>query len=109
MRITKTKWLCVFQPIALIGRQARFLFGTFVLTLTAVPWYLWYFGFDWFHFAVAAVLLAATGFSITLGYHRLFSHMTFRAKLPVRLFTLTCSGGCISHDEVERNQFVKGT
>ena len=33
-------------------------------------------------------MLAATGFSITLGYHRLFSHMTFRAKLPVRLFIL---------------------
>ena len=33
-------------------------------------------------------MLAATGFSVTLGYHRLFSHMTFRAKLPVRLFTL---------------------
>jgi stearoyl-CoA desaturase (delta-9 desaturase) len=32
--------------------------------------------------------LTATGFSITLGYHRLFSHMTFRARLPVRLFTL---------------------
>jgi len=33
-------------------------------------------------------LLAAIGFSVTLGYHRLFSHMTFRAKLPVRLFAL---------------------
>src|SRR5256885_14841760 len=32
--------------------------------------------------------MAATGFSVTLGYHRLFSHSTFRAKLPVRLFTL---------------------
>jgi stearoyl-CoA desaturase (delta-9 desaturase) len=38
--------------------------------------------------AVFAVVLVATGFSITLGYHRLFSHMTFRAKLPVRLFTI---------------------
>jgi stearoyl-CoA desaturase (Delta-9 desaturase) len=53
-----------------------------------VPLYLWYFGVDWFHVALLAVLLAATGFSITLGYHRLFSHITFRAKLPVRLFTL---------------------
>ena len=35
-----------------------------------------------------AVLGAATGFSITLGYHRLFTHATFRARLPVRLFTL---------------------
>jgi stearoyl-CoA desaturase (delta-9 desaturase) len=53
-----------------------------------VPLCLWYFGVDWFHVALLAVLLAATGFSITLGYHRLFSHITFRAKLPVRLFTL---------------------
>jgi len=67
---------------------SSFLIGTLFLTLTAVPLYLWYFGIDWFHVAVFAVLLAATGFSITLGYHRLFSHMTFRARLPVRLFTL---------------------
>ena len=67
---------------------SSFLIGTFSLTLTAVPLYLWYFGFDWFHFAVLAVLFTATGFSITLGYHRLFAHMTFRARLPVRLFTL---------------------
>ncbi len=67
---------------------SSFLIGTFILTVTAVPLYLWYFGFDWFHFAVAAALLTATGFSITLGYHRFFAHMTFRAKLPVRLFVL---------------------
>src|SRR5215469_12418420 len=67
---------------------SAFLIGTFFLTLTAVPLYVWYFGIDWFHFAVFAVLLVATGFSITLGYHRLFSHKTFRAKLPVRLFIL---------------------
>src|SRR3954465_10419390 len=67
---------------------SAFLIGTVVLTLTAVPLYLWYFGFDWFHFAIGAILAAATGFSITLGYHRLFTHATFRARLPVRLFTL---------------------
>jgi stearoyl-CoA desaturase (delta-9 desaturase) len=33
-------------------------------------------------------MLAATGFSITIGYHRLFSHITFQASWPVRLFTL---------------------
>jgi hypothetical protein len=67
---------------------SAFLIGIFILTLTAVPLYLWHFGVDWFHFAISAVLLFATGFSITLGYHRLFSHATFRARLPVRLFTL---------------------
>jgi len=67
---------------------SSFLIGTVVLTLTAVPAYLWFFGIDWFHFAVAAVLLIVTGFSITLGYHRLFSHMAFRARLPIRLLVL---------------------
>ena len=67
---------------------SSFLIGTFFLTLTAVPLYLWYFGFDWFYFVVAAALLAVTGFSITLGYHRLFSHATFQAKLPIRLFVV---------------------
>src|SRR5204863_190616 len=67
---------------------SSFLIGTFILTLTAVPLYLWYFGIDWFHFVIAAGLLTLTGFSITLGYHRLFAHATFRATLPVRLFVL---------------------
>ena len=31
---------------------SAFLIGTLVLTLTAVPLYLWYFGFDWFYFAI---------------------------------------------------------
>ena len=67
---------------------STFLISTLFLTLTVVPLYLWYFGIDWFQFGMFAVLLTATGFSITLGYHRLFSHHAFRAELPVRLFTL---------------------
>ncbi|HJT82799.1 MAG TPA: hypothetical protein VJ719_16500 [Chthoniobacterales bacterium] len=76
---------------------SAFLIGTFFLTLTAVPLYLWHFGFDWFYFAVFAVSLALTGFSISLGYHRLFSHMTFRAKLPVRLLTLIFGAGAFEN------------
>src|SRR5947207_15746229 len=68
-----------------------------MLTLTAVPLYLWYFGIDWFYFAVFGVMLAVTGFSVTLGYHRLFSHMTFRAVLPVRLFTLIFGAGAFEN------------
>ena len=67
---------------------SSFLIGTFVLTITAVPLYLWYFGVDWFLFAVAGILTILTGFSITLGYHRLFSHMALRATVPVRLLVL---------------------
>ena len=67
---------------------SSFLIGTFLLTITALPVYLWYFGVDWFHFGVAGVLTILTGFSITLGYHRLFSHIAFQATLPVRLLVL---------------------
>src|SRR5947209_7314586 len=67
---------------------SSFLIGTLALTLTAVPLYLWRFGFDWVQFALAWVLLMLTGFSITIGYHRLFSHIAFQAKWPIRLFVL---------------------
>src|SRR6058998_1733415 len=67
---------------------SSFLIGTFVLSITTVPIYLWYFGIDWFQVILFSLLLSATGFSITLGYHRLFSHLAFRARLPVKLFVL---------------------
>ena len=67
---------------------SSFLMGTLILTLTAVPWYLWHFGLDWFQVALFFVMLAAAGFSISTGYHRLFSHIAFQAAWPIRLFTL---------------------
>lgn len=67
---------------------SSFLIGTFALTLTAVPLYLWFFGLTWFQVGLFFGMLAACGFSITLGYHRLFSHLTFQARWPIRLFTL---------------------
>ncbi len=67
---------------------SSFLIGTFILTLTAVPLYIWNFGLDWFQGALFFIMFCATGFSITLGYHRLFSHFTFKAHWSVRLFTL---------------------
>jgi len=65
-----------------------FLIGTFVTTLTAAPLYIWHYGLDSFQIALFLFFLISTGLSITLGYHRLFSHLTFQAGWPVRLFTL---------------------
>ena len=67
---------------------SSFLIGTFLLTLTAVPAYIYFFGITWFNIAMFLVMCIFTGMSITLGYHRLFSHFAFRAKWPVKLFTL---------------------
>ncbi len=67
---------------------SSFLLGTLALALTAVPWYLWRFGADAFLWTLFAFYVIATGLSITLGYHRLFSHLSFRAHWSVKLFTL---------------------
>jgi len=71
---------------------SAFLIGTALLSLTVVPWFLWTqyhnvqgWGFIW---ALFTFYYFATGFGITLGYHRLFSHLSFKAKWPVKLFVL---------------------
>jgi stearoyl-CoA desaturase (delta-9 desaturase) len=68
--------------------NSAFLITTFVTTITAVPWYIWNHGIDLFQGLMFFFFMVATGLSITLGYHRLFSHLTFQAKWPVKLFTL---------------------
>jgi len=69
-------------------KTSVFLIGTFILTLTAVPAYLWHYGLDWFQVTLFFAMFIFTGLSITLGYHRLFSHLAFKAHWSVRLFTL---------------------
>ncbi len=65
-----------------------FLISTALLAVTAVPVYLWHFGIDWFQFSMFFFYTVITIMSITLGYHRLYSHLSFKAKWPVKLVTL---------------------
>lgn len=65
-----------------------FLFSTLILAVTVTPAYAFFYGIDRFQWALFLSLFLATGLSITLGYHRLFSHRSFQAKWPVRLFVL---------------------
>src|SRR6202008_5060648 len=72
---------------------SSFLISTLFLSLTAVPLYFYLFGIDWFQIVLFFVMLFACGFSITLGYHRLFSHLAFRAHWLVRLFIVVFGAG----------------
>jgi stearoyl-CoA desaturase (delta-9 desaturase) len=45
-------------------------------------------GLSWFQVALFLTFFVVTGLSITVGYHRLYSHLTFKASWPVRLGTL---------------------
>jgi stearoyl-CoA desaturase (delta-9 desaturase) len=72
---------------------SSFLIGTALIAVIGLPIYLFHFGMNWFQFGMGMFYLIATMMSITLGYHRLFSHISFKAKWPVRLFTLVF-GAC---------------
>ncbi|MBK1833826.1 acyl-CoA desaturase [Roseibacillus ishigakijimensis] len=65
-----------------------FLLIISLLAVVGAPLYLLAHGIDWVTAALFFFYVVATGMSITLGYHRLFSHLSFKAKWPVRLFTL---------------------
>ena len=64
-----------------------FLIGTLVLSLTAVPIYIWQFGIDWFQIALFFVMFWACGFSITLGHGD-----AIRGYLPVHHRSLSRTG-----------------
>jgi stearoyl-CoA desaturase (delta-9 desaturase) len=81
---------------------SSFFIGTFIISLTLVPTYIWRFGIDWFQVALFFLMLGACGFSITLGYHRLFSHLTFQAHWSVRLFTLIFGAGAFENSALLR-------
>jgi stearoyl-CoA desaturase (delta-9 desaturase) len=81
--------------------NSSFLIGTALLSLTAVPWYLWRFGLDAVQLALFGAFFVATGLSITLGYHRLFAHLAFKAKWPVRLFTLVFGAAAFENSVLE--------
>lgn len=65
-----------------------FLSSTLAVAITAAPAYVWHFGLDLFQVLLFLFFFAATGLSITLGYHRLFAHQSFKASWPVRFLTL---------------------
>lgn len=81
--------------------NSSFLIGTAALTVTAVPLYLWHFGIDGFQIAMFATFFIATGLSITLGYHRLFAHLSFQAKWPVKFLTLVFGAAAFENCALE--------
>jgi len=65
-----------------------FLGGTLVLALVLVPWKLATQGLRLSEVVVFLVMYSLIGLSITVGYHRLFSHRAFQASWPMRLLAL---------------------
>jgi stearoyl-CoA desaturase (Delta-9 desaturase) len=58
--------------------------ATFLAAITVVPWWGFTHGFSAAAWIWCFVLLAANGFSITAGYHRLWAHRAYEAHWSVR-------------------------
>ncbi len=65
-----------------------FLIGTLAVAVIGVPIHLATTGFSWPILALFGFYMAATGLSITGGYHRLFSHQSYQTTALVRAFYL---------------------
>jgi stearoyl-CoA desaturase (delta-9 desaturase) len=71
------------------GRLDRFLVGLFVAVpllavLAAVP-LAWGWGLGWHDIVIAFVFYVVTGMGITMGFHRHFTHSSFKAARPLRV------------------------
>ena len=67
----------------------RILVGVFVgvpmlALLAAIP-FAWGWGLGWHDIVIGAAFYWVTGFGVTVGYHRYFTHLSFKAKPALRV------------------------
>lgn len=68
--------------------------GTALVALTVAPVYGWLYGYSNTLWVLFIAFMLWNGLSITAGYHRLWSHKSYQARLPVRI--LFALGGALA-------------
>jgi len=58
---------------------------TTLVSLIGVPLYGYFYGYSWSMWLAMFLVLGANGMSITMGYHRLWAHNSFKAHWLIRL------------------------
>ena len=83
-----------------INRTNMLLFSLTPLgAVTLVPLYGYFFNYDLYEWCLFFIMLAFCGMSITAGYHRLWSHKTYKAHwLPRVIFAL--GGACALQNDI---------
>jgi stearoyl-CoA desaturase (Delta-9 desaturase) len=75
------------QPVAHETRD-RIITGLVTVVpfalLGLAAWQLWNKALNWHDLTVFAIVYAATGLGITVGFHRLFTHRSFKTSAPLR-------------------------
>jgi stearoyl-CoA desaturase (delta-9 desaturase) len=95
------------QPKPLIGHRRSlpeafvvklFILIPFAALVAAVPM-LWGWGLGWTDVALATAFYLVSSLGVTVGYHRLFTHGSFKANRPLRI-ALAIAGGLASQGSV---------
>ena len=74
------------EPASMTQRIIVAVFvGVPMLALVAAIPFAWGWGLGWHDVVIAAVFYWITGLGITVGYHRYFTHGSFKAKTPLRV------------------------
>ena len=84
--------------------NSAFLIGTLLTSFIGLPIFIYHYWGQinwWLHGSVFVAMFIASGLSITLGYHRLFSHLSFKASWPVRLLTLIFGATAMENSALE--------
>jgi stearoyl-CoA desaturase (Delta-9 desaturase) len=71
------------------GNLERFLLAVFIViplaaVVAAVP-VVWGWGLGWSDIVILVVFYAVSGLGVTVGFHRCFTHGSFKAKRPLRI------------------------
>jgi len=74
--LTKARW----EQVAL----AAFIVIPFAAVAAAVP-VVWGWGLDWHAVVIAVVMYTISGHGVTVGFHRYFTHGSFKANRPLRI------------------------
>ena len=73
------------RPVRVVWLNTLFLSGAPIAVLVLVPVHLFQVGWSWAPLFAMVTLWMLTGLGITAGYHRLFSHRSYRAHALVRV------------------------
>jgi stearoyl-CoA desaturase (delta-9 desaturase) len=89
------------KPLKLNWINVVFLILTPVLALIGSIWHGITYGITWVELSIFFVWYFACGLSITVGYHRLFSHRSHQAVLPLRILYALFGAGAFQNSILE--------
>jgi len=79
-----------------------FLFGTIVVgAMIGLPIFTYYYDFSWVDWTMFVILYIFTGLGITVGYHRLFAHRSFKCAKWVEMVLLIAGGMALQNSALK--------